>query len=73
MRPVTNRSAGVLLLSILLAGFLVLGALPNQVASIRVGGLSLLWWYGGVIAPVTGVLAAFRWRAGVRTRSPADE
>lgn len=73
MRPVTNRSAGVVLLSMLLAGFLVLGALPDQVASIRAGGLSLLWWYGGVIAPVTGVLAAFRWRAGARTRSPADE
>lgn len=73
MRPVTNRSAGVLLLSILLAGFLVLGALPNRVASIRLAGLSLLWWYGGVVAPVAGVLAAFRWPAGAQTRPPADE
>jgi hypothetical protein len=73
MRPVTNRSAGVLLLSILLAGFLVLGALPNQVASIRVAGLSLLWWYGGVVAPVTGVVVAFRWPAGARSHPPADE
>ena len=44
MRPVTHRTAGVVLLSLLLAGFLLLGALPNHVSSIRIGGLSLLWW-----------------------------
>jgi len=60
MRPVTSRSTGVLVSSLLLAGFLLLGALPNQTASIRLGGLSLLWWYGGVLAPVAGVLAAIR-------------
>ena len=54
MRPVTTRTTGVVLLALLLAGFLLLGALPNQVADIRVGGLSLLWWYGGVLAPVAG-------------------
>jgi hypothetical protein len=73
MRPVTKRSAGVVLLSILLAGFLLLAALPNQLASIRVGGLSLLWWYGGVLAPAAGVLVAFRWLAGTPSGSPAEE
>ena len=63
MRPVTNRTAGVVLLSLVLAGFLLLGALPNQVSSIRVGGLSVLWWYGGVLGPVLGVLVAIRWLA----------
>ena len=63
MRPVTHRTAAVVLLLLLLAGFLLLGALPNHVASIRVGGLSLLWWYGGVLAPVVGVLVAIRWLA----------
>lgn len=63
MRPVTHRTAGVVLLSLLLAGFLLLGALPNQAAAIRVAGLSLLWWYGGVLAPVMGVLVAIRWLA----------
>jgi hypothetical protein len=33
------------------------------VSSIRVGGFSLLWWYGGVLAPVIGVLVAIRWLA----------
>jgi hypothetical protein len=61
MRPVTTRTAGVVLLALLLAGFLLLGALPNQAASIRVAGLSLLWWYGGVLAPGLAVLVAIRW------------
>jgi hypothetical protein len=63
MRPVTTRTTGVLLLGSLLAGFLLLGALPNQVAGVRVAGLSLLWWYGGVLAPVMAVLVAIRWLA----------
>jgi hypothetical protein len=63
MRPVTTRTTGVVLLALLLAGFLLLGALPNQVAGMRVGGLSLLWWYGGVLAPVLAVLVAIRWLA----------
>ena len=61
MRPVTTRTTGAVLLVLLLAGFLLLGALPNQVASIRVAGLSLLWWYGGVLAPGLAVLVAIRW------------
>jgi hypothetical protein len=63
MRPVTTRTTGVVLLALLLAGFLLFGALPTQAAAIRVAGLSLLWWYGGVLAPVMGVLVAIRWLA----------
>ena len=72
MRPVTSRSTGVLVSSLLLAGFLLLGALPNQTASIRLGGLSLLWWYGGVLAPAAGVLAAIRWLADPVAAPPRD-
>jgi hypothetical protein len=73
MRPVTTRTTGVVLLSLLLAGFLLLGALPNQMSSIRVGGLSVLWWYGGVLAPVMGVLVAIRWLADPIPAPPRDE
>ena len=73
MRPVTNCRVGIVLLSILLAGFLLLSALPNQTASIRFGGLSVLWWYGGVLAPVIGVLVAIRWLAEPQPASPRDE
>lgn len=60
---------GVLLL--LLAGFPVAAALPNDAASVRVAGMSILWWYGGIVAPViaaaTGALVDWRRAAEART------
>jgi hypothetical protein len=38
--------------------------LPNQAASIRIAGLSLMWWYGGIVAPALGTFVAIRWLAG---------
>jgi hypothetical protein len=73
MRPVTTRTTGVVLLALLLAGFLLLGALPNRVAGIRVAGLSLLWWYGGVLAPVIAVMVAIRWLADPLPPPSSDE
>lgn len=61
MRAVTNRTTGALVLLLLLAGFPLLGALPNQLAAVRVAGLSLLWWYGGVAAPLAAWLVAVIW------------
>jgi hypothetical protein len=61
MRAVTNRARAALLLLLLLVAFPVIAALPNQVAAIRLAGLSLLWWYGGVIAPVMAWLVAVVW------------
>jgi len=61
MRTVTNRGTAVLLLLLVLVAFPVIVVLPNQVAVIRLAGLSLLWWYGGVIAPVLAWLIAVAW------------
>lgn len=58
MPSVTRNRTGVLLLVLLLAGFLSLAALPNGVAAIRVAGVSMLWWYGGLLAPVLGWIVA---------------
>ncbi|MGH7383800.1 MAG: hypothetical protein ACREKG_01380 [Candidatus Rokuibacteriota bacterium] len=69
----TTRTTGVVLLAFLLVGFLLLGALPNQVADVRVAGLSLLWWYGGVLAPVIAVLVAIRGLAEPRPPRSPDE
>jgi fumarate reductase subunit D len=57
MRPVTRKASAVFLL-MLLALFVALASLPHGVAQIRFGPLSLLWWYGGVIAPALAVVAA---------------
>jgi hypothetical protein len=73
MRPVTTRTTGVLLLVLLLAGFLLLGTLPNHVADVRVAGLALIWWYGGVLAPVLAGLVALRWLAEPSSSPPTEE
>lgn len=51
----------VFLLLLVLVAFPVISVLPHQVAAIRLAGLSLLWWYGGLIAPVLAGLIAIAW------------
>jgi hypothetical protein len=55
---VTIRAGAVIVLLLLLVAFPLIGALPDQMASIRLAGLSLLWWYGGVVAPILAWLVA---------------
>ena len=57
MRAVAKKSSSLLLLAVL-AIFAVLVALPGDVAQIRLGPLSLLWWWGGVLGPLAAGLAA---------------
>ena len=40
---------------VLLAVGAGLAFLPFGVSTVRVGGLSVLWWYAGVVAPCTAV------------------
>ena len=53
-----ERAPAPLLLLLLLAGFLVLVGIPDDRASVRVAGMSVLWWYGGLVAPVLAVVIA---------------
>jgi hypothetical protein len=46
------------LLLVLLAGFPLIALLPSEAGSIRVAGLSVLWWYGAVAAPTLAWLVA---------------
>jgi hypothetical protein len=41
---------------VLLAGGGVVAFLPSGVGAVRLAGLSLLWWYAAVVAPVIAVL-----------------
>ena len=72
MRTVTTRGMAVLLLLLVLVVFPVIAGLPNQVAAIRLGGLSLLWWYGGVIAPVLAWFIAVVWLPDSPPPPPAE-
>lgn len=40
----------------LIAAALVLTQMPFDVAAIRLGPLSLLWWYAGVVVPLATVV-----------------
>ncbi len=72
MRTVTTRGMAVLLLLLVLVVFPVIAGLPNQVAAIRLAGLSLLWWYGGVIAPVLAWFIAVAWLPDPPPPPPAE-
>ena len=48
----------VLVLLVLLAASPLVAILPYDTGSIRLLGLSLEWWYCGVVAPVLAVLIA---------------
>ncbi len=72
MRAVRNRAKGVLALFLLLAGFPLIDALPHKLGAIRVAGLSLLWWYGGVVAPLAAWIVAVAWLSGSQPDSSAE-
>jgi len=41
---------------VLLAAAAVLALLPFGAGAVRVGGLSVVWWYAAVLAPVLAVV-----------------
>ncbi len=63
MRAVAKKSSSLLLLAVP-AVFAILVELPGDVAQIRIGPLSLLWWWGGVLGPLAAALAALAAASG---------
>jgi len=70
MRAVAKKSSSLLLLAVLVV-FAIISALPGDVSQIRLGPLSLLWWWGGVLGPLIAVLAALV-GAGARDEPSAE-
>jgi hypothetical protein len=78
-RPSHNVAVAVMFL--LLGGGILLTVAPYEVGTIRLAGVSLLWWYGVVVAPVVSVAVttvalltgARRPPAENATPSPASE
>ncbi|MBI4609866.1 MAG: hypothetical protein HY726_12765 [Candidatus Rokubacteria bacterium] len=56
--PDLRRRLGVGALIGLLVLFLLLLLLPLSPGAVRLAGLSLFWWYGGVVGPLLAVLVA---------------
>jgi hypothetical protein len=44
---------------VLLAGAAAVAVLPHGAGAVRIGGLSVLWWYAAVVAPCLIILVAF--------------
>jgi hypothetical protein len=55
---VVRTALPAVFLLLLLAAYPLIGALPSEAGSIRVAGLSVLWWYGAVVAPALAWLTA---------------
>ena len=45
---------GAVVLALLVAALPVLWLVPASPGGVRVGGVSIEWWYGGLLAPVAG-------------------
>jgi hypothetical protein len=74
---VTGDLRRVVLLTLLavVAIAIVLSVAPRHLAAVRVGGVSLLWWYATLAPLVAGTaVAALLWRArSGGLRGPQDE
>jgi len=63
---------GVLVLLALLAASPLVALLPYDTGSVRLLGLSLEWWYCGVVAPVIAVLIAAASAPGSMSSPPPE-
>jgi hypothetical protein len=52
------RSIGMVALTLLLVPPLLLALLPGAPGAVRLAGVSLTWWYTGVVGPVLAVAVA---------------
>jgi hypothetical protein len=60
------RWFGMLALSLLLLPLLLLTLLPGAPGAVRIGGVSLAWWYAGVVGPTLATVVA----TAILVRSP---
>ena len=72
MRAVANPGAAALLLFLLLVSGPLVALVPGDVGAIRLGGVSLLWWYEGVVVPGAAVIVALVWLPDRAVAPPAE-
>jgi hypothetical protein len=69
------HNVAIAVLFLLLGGVLLLTVAPFEIGTIRLAGVSLLWWYAVVAVPVAGgivtVVALARREAPPRAADPA--
>ena len=52
------RWFGMVALTLLLVPLLLLTLVPGAPGAVRIGGVSLAWWYGGLVAPALATVLA---------------
>ena len=64
MSEARRRAIGALLVVLAVAPLLALA--PFAPGAVRLAGVSLLWWYAGLVAPLaaTSIAVAILWRRG---------
>ena len=55
-----GRRTAIAALLVLLVGAPLLALAPAAPGAVRIAGVSLLWWYTGVVAPVLATAIAIR-------------
>jgi len=58
MSAARARRFGMLTLTLLLLPLLLLSLVPGAPGAVRVGGVSLAWWYAGLVAPTLATVLA---------------
>src|SRR2546426_1065132 len=71
MSTTARRRAGVVALLGLLAGALLLMPAPGNPGALRLAGISLLWWYAALVAPLAAVLVVVAVERGAAAEGAA--
>jgi hypothetical protein len=58
MSGASGRRTGIAALLALLAAALLLALAPAAPGAVRIAGVSLLWWYAGLVAPAVATALA---------------
>ena len=58
MSVARGRRTGIVALLVLLAAAPVLALAPAAPGAVRLAGVSLLWWYAGLVAPLLATTLA---------------
>jgi hypothetical protein len=64
------HNVAIAVLFLLLGGMLLLSVAPYEIGTIRLAGVSLLWWYGVLAVPIAAVavtVAALARRGALQT------
>ena len=67
-----SQHFAIAVMFLLLAGGILLTVAPYEVGTIRLAGVSLLWWYGVVATPVVTVAVATVSLLAAARRRPAE-